>query len=241
MKYNCRFNPTISGNLHCGHLYTALVNAREAHKSNGEFILRIDDTQEYWNKQLGSTLVKQLGNDYIDELSQFMFIDKIEWQSELPCFAYTNEVQGLNGWVHHPSFIHDDVPEWIPDPNTILYPFTAWYTFEKVLWDYVDKVNWLIRGEDLITEFSLYEFFRDALHLPRVRHTYLPRLRTEEQKELAGVSKTFGSYKLCDQLKLFGVDGTLDYLRQSCLINVDGDFEVANIKCRPTIVGFVPH
>ena len=49
MKYNTRFNPSISGALHIGHLYMALVNEMEAHRTGGKFIVRVDDTQDIWN------------------------------------------------------------------------------------------------------------------------------------------------------------------------------------------------
>ena len=38
-----RWNPTINGALHVGHLYSMLVNERFAHEQGGKFCVRFDD------------------------------------------------------------------------------------------------------------------------------------------------------------------------------------------------------
>jgi hypothetical protein len=128
------------------------------------------------------------------------------------------------------------------NPNTLMFPYTPNLTFERVVYDYYEKVNWLILGEDLITESSLYNFFIDMLRIPRLRQTYLPKLRQENKEDLLplNVSKTLGSYRLDKQVSLFGLDGVIDLLEQSCLIDPDKDFYVDNVKWNPTVVGFVP-
>ena len=42
----CRFAPSPTGLLHVGNVRSALFNWAYAKKNNGEFILRIDDTDE---------------------------------------------------------------------------------------------------------------------------------------------------------------------------------------------------
>ena len=44
MTVKVRFAPSPTGRLHVGNVRTALINWLFAHKSGGEFILRIDDT-----------------------------------------------------------------------------------------------------------------------------------------------------------------------------------------------------
>lgn len=243
MKYNTRFNPTVSGaSLHCGHLYVALVNANEAHRSGGKFIVRIDDTQSRWNHAIGKKLVDQFAKSYIEQLSKFMTIDKYECQSNLPSIE---ECLGDNPFLKYvPSEMweYDQLPEWVMDKEMQMYPYTARLTMERVAWDFWDGVNWLIRGEDLVSEFALYTFFVDMAKVPRMRHTYLPKLRASDRKELLhlNVSKTMGSYRLEKQIDKFGVDGTIDLLKQSCLIDYDKDFYVDNIKWNPTVVGLEP-
>ena len=67
MKYNTRFNPTVSGSLHVGHLYMALVNEVEAHRSGGKFYIRVDDTQDCWVVRLGK---KQIDKYYLEYREQ---------------------------------------------------------------------------------------------------------------------------------------------------------------------------
>ena len=45
-KINVRFAPSPTGKLHVGNLRTALVNYLYARQQNGQFMLRIDDTDE---------------------------------------------------------------------------------------------------------------------------------------------------------------------------------------------------
>ena len=73
--------------------------------------------------------------------------------------------------------------------------------------------------------------------------TYLPRLRSVDRLQLRNtspISKQRGNYQLSRQIEILGVDGVLDLLRQSCLIDPDKDFYVENVKWNPTIVGFIP-
>jgi hypothetical protein len=239
MKYNTRFNPTVSGPLSVGSLYMALVNYTEAINSGGQCILRIDDAQEFWLRQLGRPIIQQIGDDYIRELSLFMPVDKIEWQTSMPEIESLVPMDNLLKLMPKPLYVYGRVVEYVPNPGIIMYPYTALFTLEKAVWDWWDGISWLIRGEDLVTEFALYEFFTDILGLPPVRHTYLPRLRRDARKELSSISKTFSSYKLCDQVERFGVDDTLEFLKQSCLIDPTGTFEIKNIKCDPIVTGFI--
>lgn len=238
-KWITRFNPTISGPLHVGHLYVALVNATEAHNSGGEFILRIDDNQDYWRMRLGDKLIEQLTKSYADDLSMFMKIDLVERQSEMPSMETIAPLKEISKWATKPTFIHDQNAELVYDPEILPYPYAPLFTLEKVLWDFWENVNWLIRGDDILPEFSLYCHYIDLIGLRRVRQTFLPRLKGEKD-ELRDVSKTFGSYRIRDQVDRLGVDKTLEYLKQSCLIDPKGEFEVTNVKCDPVIVGFDP-
>jgi len=80
MKYNTRFNPTISGPLHIGHLYMALVNEAEAHHTGGKFIVRADDTQDYWNHWMKKDQQDKYYEEYQEQLGFFMNVDVWELQ-----------------------------------------------------------------------------------------------------------------------------------------------------------------
>lgn len=240
MKYNTRFNPTISGaSLHFGHLYVAMVNHCEAKRSRGKFIVRLDDTQDVWNFRLGIDNVERFSDVYVEQINQFAPIDLIEKQSEMPDME---EIIGENPFlvarIPPPMWEHDQIPDWIPYRDLIMYPYTPRLTCERVVWDYFEEVNWLIRGEDLVTEYSLYNFFVEALRLPRVMQTFLPRLRSDDGGQLLklNVSKSLGNYRLDDLLPKLGIGGIYELLCNSCLINPEEGFFVENVKENPMVV-----
>jgi glutamyl/glutaminyl-tRNA synthetase len=249
MKWNTRFCPTITApELHVGHLYTALVNEREAHRSGGRFSIRIDDTQLYWISMFGDQF-EVIGNKYISQIEQFMQIDGVSWQSKMPNPAsiigkHQKFLYDMIFSLARPErMVYDLSCEWITDRDLFPYPYAMNFTFEKVVWDFYEGINWMIRGEDLIIETSLYHFFTDLFGFPWVLQSYLPRLKSVKREGLrntAPVSKKRGNYRLGKQIELFGRDGVIDLLKQSCLIDINGDFYIENIKWNPTIVGFEP-
>lgn len=240
MKITTRFNPTPTGKLHVGHLYMALVNAVEAHLDGGTFIVRIDDTQDYWLYETGEKETRRLGEEYIEQIGLFTTIDRYEFQSKMPSIRRIMGDNKLLDEIPKQKWGYESICDWIGDPRMLMYPCAPPLTLEKVVWDFYDGIFWLIRGEDLLTEACLYNWFCIALELPIIRQTYLPRLRAGNRDQLGStyLSKTFKNYRLQDQIDKFGVDGTLYYLRQSCLIDPDDDFIVRNIKWNPIVVGF---
>lgn len=76
MKIRTRFAPSPTGFLHIGNARTALINKLFALKANGEFILRIDDTDLVRSKKEYEESIKRdlawLGFDW----------SRIEWQSK---------------------------------------------------------------------------------------------------------------------------------------------------------------
>ena len=244
-KYNTRFNPTISGPLHLGHLYISLVNATEAHCNNGEFIVRLDDTQAIWNHRFDKKLREQYNNEYQEQLSRFLKIDTWHRQSQMPS---AEEIMGDNPILKalpNPSWYGTITAQWRALHGQVLWQYSSYLTAEKVIWDFWESVNLLIRGDDLITEANLYDYFVEEIGLPRIQQVYISRLMSEDRKNTVsevdilrhGISKTFGAYKLETQINEFGVEKTLELLKKSCLIDPDGEFLVENIKSNPVITG----
>lgn len=242
MKYNTRFNPTPTGPLHIGHLYMALVNEAEAHRSGGKFIVRVDDTHEYWIRKLGQKLLDQYSLEYRAQLSRFMVIDVWHRQSSLPTPEEIIGEHPLLDMLPRPRWWGEPghVIEWRTDINQQVWDYSPRPTFEKVVWDFHEGINLLIRGEDMVPEANLYSFFEAQLGLLRPHQVYLPRLMTKARQELAelGISKTFGTYQLQAQLDKFGAEEVLNSLKKSCLIDTEGGFFVENITWNPTAVGF---
>ena len=246
MKHNTRFNPTACGDLHMGHLYMALVNATEAHRTGGRFSVRVDDTQPYWVHNLGKKLIDQYTSDYCKQLSRFMVVDDWLRQSTLPSMREIMGEQDILDWIPKQGWIHKKTVEIVSDPTMSVYPYDSHLTIEKVIWDFHAGVTYLIRGEDMITESSLYAHFADVLGLPLIHQVYLPRLRANDRDEIGmddielarTLSKTFRTYRLETQIDALGIQGVLDNLKLSCLVDPSGEFLVENIKWNPTVVGF---
>lgn len=194
MKHSTRFNPTVNGPLHLGHLYNILINLEEAHSTGGKFIFRFDDTQWSWNYYLGKDKVQQFKSGMMADLewlgirpdlyvSQAEIMPKVDgllrdvfhYQPALEPFA---NLAGptLAGCKHH------------------FYPYTDRLTSEKVIMDMLDGITYLIRGVDLITEDCLYIHYCTQFNIPIPITDYLPRLDCGEGE----ISKTLGTYKLED-------------------------------------------
>src|SRR4030043_463626 len=219
-----RFNPTTNGTLHIGHLYLVLVNEYEAHKDpSGKFIVRFDDNQYFWRDKIGPAKTIEIIQSMIDDLEwigvnvdEYISQQKIEDQT-------TNELEmhmRSRGPILRGMYFHDEVP--ITKNPFVYYPYTPYYSLEKVWLDFQEGVNLLIRGIDLISEFALYEYFVDLMGLPRVKHIYMPRLQ-HAAGELSNLSKTVGNWKI-GELRNIGLkpDDVLCHLARSCLINPDG-------------------
>jgi len=246
MKHNTRFNPTACGDLHMGHLYMALVNATEAKRTGGLFSVRIDDTQKYWVHRLGRKLTDQYTDNFREQLSRFMVIDDWRVQSTMPSMREIRGEHELFTKFPEQRWVYAKEVDIISDPTMAVYPYTPYFTLEKVVWDFHMGVTHLIRGEDIITESSLYNYFVDVLGFPSVWQVYLPRLRATNREEIGKddvewartISKTFRTYRLKPQIDKLGVRGVMDNLKLSCLVDPSGEFIVENIKWNPTVVGF---
>ena len=244
MRQNTRFNPTMCASPHIGHLYIALVNEREAHRSGGRFTVRIDDTQEAWIHRVGKKKMRQYEDEFRLTLSEFMDIDIWMRQSEMPSIQDIVMDTPIGNLIPAPAFSPNVIAELIPDPDPWLYPCTPFLTFEKVVWDYYGQITWLIRGADLLTEAALYEFYSRMLKLRSVLQIYLPRLRAESNRELTdsggvNVSKINRTYTLQKQLDAFGVDDVLHKLELACLVDPEKGFFLDNIKRYPISREFI--
>jgi glutamyl/glutaminyl-tRNA synthetase len=234
MKFNTRFNPTVNGPLHLGHLYAVLVNYHEAHRSGGKFVLRFDDTQRSWNFKFRKT-------DAVEMYKQQM-LDDLEWLGIEP------------DQVSHQSKMMDEVEDllfreldYCPAPEAYstdpgaevvgfghqVYPYTDRLTVEKVIMDMLDGANWIIRGYDLITEDCLYKHFCAKLGIFQPRMSYIPRLNFPGG---GIISKTEGNYKI-EQFGKAGIDpeAVLSLLARDCLKVTDFGWSFDNILEKPTL------
>lgn len=192
MKQNTRFNPTVNGPLHLGHVYTILVNQGEARASGGKFGVRFDDTQRPW--------IWKLGQEAVDRYREGMKED-LEWLGIQPDYydsqaAMMEEVESLLkefGYEPRPEMFRALPEADVVGSNHHFYPYTDRLTAEKVIMDYLEAVTWLIRGKELLTEDCLYQHYADRFEMWSPRRTYLPRLNTGGMDE---ISKTAGRLKI---------------------------------------------
>jgi len=113
-----------------------------------------------------------------------------------------------------------------------LFPLEPTLTFEKVVMDHDEGITHLIRGMDLLSEYSLYEFYCRYLKISRPKHTYLPRLRWHG----GSMSKSRGARTIGELRSMgFSPEEVCDMVKQACLHwHVDG-WIFNNIKGVPSL------
>jgi glutamyl/glutaminyl-tRNA synthetase len=236
---NTRFNPTANGYLHLGHLMIVMLNKSAAADTGGKFIVRFDDDQMGWKEKLGTNAI----NDFCENMKE-----DLEWLNIKPdVYSYESKQRERNHQVIAKLdklnwFITDkraDASEAVL-PLVInqdrLYPYVPYLTAVKVVQDYEEGCNLLIRGEDLIDEFSLYCYFCQLLNFPIPEFVYVPKLKQISGSDLADVSKTKGEFSI----RYFKEQGyhpseIMDILEQSCLVEPSIGWKYTNIKSNPTI------
>ena len=235
---NTRFNPTNNGPLHIGHLYTALVNEYEAHRTGGRFIVRLEDNQEYWCWQLGNT-AKAYSMEMRQDLEWFgLKVDEWTEQSTMERQAHEAMRALLRGGELHceRKFAFHGVN--VQGSGIGYFPYAPYLTAEKVVLDFMQGVNLLIRGVDLISENSLYTYFCDVFGLQFPRMVYLPRLSLPGNAEIQpDVSKTIGGHKIKQYRQKMTAIELENKLREACLINPGGDWAIENVKANPVWAG----
>ena len=103
-------------------------------------------------------------------------------------------------------------------------------TAEKVIMDYMQGITHLIRGVDLLSEYSLYQFYCRCLDIPMPKHIYLPRLRWSH----GDMSKTMGARTIAD-LRHNGhtPQEVRDMIAEACLYCTSNGWSLDNIKGTP--------
>lgn len=232
--YNCRFAPTTNGSIHLGHVFTALVNEFEAHKSGGKFTVRFDDAQEWRTFRQSRNEINRMKQIIIDDfewlgvkVDDYMSDSEIEMDVKAYLLLLNKGELAITKMV-----VTNNSPESISN-NILYYPYHPWLTAQKVIADWMIDINYLIRGEDLITESSLYAYFCEIWRIPQPRQVYIPRLNSFDGSE---VSKTVGSTTI-NQMREAGYKSEDIYsiLINACLKNKDAFWTVDNIKSQPIL------
>jgi glutamyl/glutaminyl-tRNA synthetase len=226
--YNTRINTTTNGALHLGHVYTALVNEAVSNETGGRFIVRFDDSNPAW--------VSVIGRDRMELIIKGQKED-MEWVGLRPS-VWSNQsgiIDEVHKWISRRiGLLPDDnsptTPGIIGGEGLVLYPLTPTLTAEKVVMDWMEGTNLLIRGIDLITEYSLYQYYCRVFGLPEPRHIYLPRLKWAYGE----MSKSAGSQTVCE-LRNSGYTPrqVRDRLETACLVLPSNGWTLDNLKGSP--------
>ena len=249
MQFNTRFNPTANGHLHLGHVYIALFNEHMAHSTHSNFIVRIDDNSidtmytirpddinRFADAQIEA--IEWLGikvDKYVrqtqmqQEFSEFIahhgwYIPEYKWKYSIPINpVFVDQFKDVGARFYPYKLI--EVGEW--------YPYSDYLTFTKVVYDELIETNVVIRGDDLRSEFALYQHWRKWLNLSEIDHYYMPRMYAHDD---AIISKFQGAKSILEYKQLGWLPADiLDLLAKSALKQPDEGWNVYNVKREPRL------
>jgi glutamyl-tRNA synthetase len=194
-----RFAPSPTGNLHIGGARTALFNWLYAQSKDGQFILRIEDTdisrskKEYIDEILGS--LKWLGFEYSEiyyqsqrfaiykEYAQRLlkegkaYIEKSETGKEAIVFKVIPQKIKIMDLIHGEIEFDTLV---IKDQVLIKSDGTPTYNFACVVDDAQTKISHIIRGDDHISNTPKQIILYQALGFPLPEFAHLPLILAKE-------------------------------------------------------------
>ena len=242
---NTRFNPTANGALHVGHLYMMMVNEAEAHESGGKFVFRYDDNQVVYRYGVSWTGAR-MTDEEIRNVKSGMIEDVIWCGLEVDSVSsqagreqrvqsfmrFLNEGKDLPVKRVYTSQVNPEV-HWLGFDSA--YPYVPYLTAEKVINDFLDGCNFIIRGEDLLDEWSLYHYFADSWGLPTPRQAFLKRLvMTNAGKDVYDIRKTRGSHSIASyREKGWTPEKLKEMLAEACLIDPSKPWLIDNCKPEP--------
>lgn len=228
-----RFNPTTNGNLHLGHIYTLLVNEWMAKSSRGKFYVRFDDTSQAITIEMkNKDRLQQIINNQTNDIT-WLGVEVDGWSKQSDLLAEVHEKM-------NPRYVilPDPYPHMMPTvikmigTGWIPYPYAPYQTAERVVMDHMLGITHVIRGEDFLTEYSLYRYFCEQFNYPTPDFIYLPRLTGRH----GDISKTCGGYTITE---LRGEGYTAMEIRsllaKACLNWYGNDWDIYNLKREPYI------
>lgn len=242
MKYITRFNPTANGNLHLGHLYIMLFNEHMAHESGGKFYVRFENNQVDTLNDLDyyrTSAFCDLQEDAIKwlEIPVDGWFRQSDMGLEMMQFVADHVIPGHGWWIPEYKWpysipINPALGEYNLEEGE-WFPCAPFVTYSKVIYDELRGVNVLIRGDDLRSEFALYQYFRNLLRLPEIDHYYLPRLYGPEGEI---VSKFHGAKTILEYKDAGWTPEDLkDLLAESTLKDPAAGWRLTNVKKHPRL------
>lgn len=234
MKPVCRFSPSSNGSLHLGHLFTIFVNEYYAHSNNGKFIVRFDDA---------TNLVRSMPKGKPEKIMKYQRED-IEWMEfEVDEWIYESEIhhevrERLHklGWkdIYEAPLGSEIAPMVMKEEKGwVAIPYVPNMTAERVVMDNMIKTTHIIRGDDFMTEFSLYSYFCQIFEFHTPEFVFLPRLTGIR----GDISKTAGGFKIADlRSNGYTPQEIRTMMAKACLISPGNGFQLYNIKSYPQVI-----
>jgi glutamyl-tRNA synthetase len=220
-----RFAPSPTGNLHIGGARTALFNWLYARAKQGQFVLRIEDTdaqrskQEYVDEILGSLSWLGFSWDEVYYQSQRLevyrehaqkllaqgkaYVEKSEGKGEAIIYKIMPETIKINDLIRG-EIVFDTAT--IKDQVLIKSDGTATYNFACVVDDALMNITHVIRGDDHISNTPKQVILYNALGFSLPAFAHLPLIMGTEGGRL---SKRTGATAISDYRAMGFLPGAL--------------------------------
>jgi hypothetical protein len=252
---NTRFVPGATGSLHIGHIYMALLNEHMAHDSGGKFHVRFCDAP-VWAGSLPCTpeQATEISHLQLDELVWMdLDIDSVSYQSDLEqevfsFLANSNFRMVIDSTAR--AYYSGSDPHILVHPKIHGFPLSTQSAVERVVYDYWEGSNLVIRGTEWISEHFLYMYFCALFGFPYPKCYYVPRLLAASDKsgslwaddslhedaDQREISKTLGNWRI-DDFRKEGItpEEVRRVLREACLQDPAGPWDVDNLKSQPRL------
>ncbi len=226
LTLNTRFSPSLNGSLHLGHMAMAWINRTYAHMHGGEFILRFDDVAP----RVAGEDVTQM-SQWASEAEEFLRLaglapDRISYLSNFaePDESFLELAGGRNLW-YRASDLEGHF-------NLACCPPLVQV---RVRADIAECIGIVIRGEELLAELQLYEYFNSLLGGETRELVFLPRLRVRHGDEVSTISKTVGNLQLRDLFEIDSPENWLERVRCAVLLNQTKPLAWHNLNPDPII------
>ena len=237
MKYITRFNPTANGELHLGHVYIALFNEHMARSTGGKFYVRFEDNQvdtlyNWTRHQINGFRTSQ------HETMEWLGIEADGYLSQSGAEQEVKEFIAHHGW-YIPEYrwpysipLNPVLGDYDPERGE-WFPYAPHITFHKVIYDELSGINVLIRGDDLRSEFALYQNYRKWFRLADIPHYYMPRLYGPDGEI---ISKLQGARSVNDYMDAgWSAADVIDLLAQSALKEPSEGWHIHNVRRYPRL------
>jgi len=225
-----RIAPSPTGNLHVGTTRTALFNYLFAKKNNGDFIIRIEDTdkerstpefeknileglerlgmgsQEIYRQSERTDIYKKYLKQMIDTGHAYESKEEVKEEgqrSSVIRFKNPNKVVTFVDMIRGEiSFDTTDLGDFVI-AKSMEEPL---YHLAVVVDDFDMKISHVIRGEDHISNTPRQILIQEVLKAPKPLYAHLPLILTKEKKKM---SKRDGATSMMDYINKGYLQSTL--------------------------------